>query len=133
MAYGSAILMLALLLAACGQTGGVVPPDTLAITVSTLGSGSQTHTYTVRDSAKVQAIYQHLLALSIIPAGASPACRVTRQSEQFAFSSDGTEILTAAIGECSNILQLPHNVNRAPDSTFWTLIDSAPGQRLEPM
>lgn len=130
---GGAILALALLLAACGQTSGAATPDTLAITVATLGSAAQTQTYTIRASAKVQAIYQHMLALPIIPRGASPACRATRHSEQFDFSGGGTTILTATIGECANILQLPHNVNRAPDTPFWNLIDSATGQRLEPM
>jgi hypothetical protein len=125
------VLALALLVGACGQTGGVVPPDTLTITVSPLGGSAQT--YTVRDGGKVQGIYQHMLALPIIPSGASPACRVTRQSERFAFSTSGSPVLTATIGECANILQTPNNVNRAPDTTFWAMVDGATGQRLEPV
>ena len=133
-AIGSVILTLALsvgMLSACGQTGASGPPDTLTITIATLGS-SATQTFAVRDSATVQHIYQHVLALPVIPPNAGPACRVTRESYRFAFSASGTEVLTVGIGQCANMLQMPNNQTRAPDATFWSMLDSAVGQRIDP-
>lgn len=133
-ALGGTILALAIAfatLAACGQTGAAGPPDALTITISTLGSGA-TRTYTVRDAPTVQRIYQHLLALPVIPANAQPACRVIRQAYRFAFTAGGATVLTAGIGQCANILQMPNNQNRAPDAAFWSMLDSAAGQRIEP-
>lgn len=118
-------------LAACGQTGMAGLSDTLTITVSTTGS-SATMTYTVRDASTTQRIYQHVLALPVIPPNAGPACRVTRQSYRFAFTASGSAILTASIVQCANILQMPNNVSRAPDAAFWSMLDSATGQRIEP-
>lgn len=131
---GGVILTLALvfaLLAACGQTGVASPPDTLTISISTLGS-STAQTYTVRDAPTVQHIYQHILALPVIPANAQPACRVIRQSYRFAFTAGGSNVLTAGIGQCANILQMPNNQTRAPDAALWTMLDSAAGQQIEP-
>jgi hypothetical protein len=129
-----AILALALALAtlaACGQTPMAGPPETLTNTISTLGS-SATRTFTVRDVPTVQRIYQHVLSLAVIPPQAGPACRVTRQSYHFAFMASSSAILTAAIVQCANILQMPNNVSRAPDAAFWSMLDSATGQRIEP-
>lgn len=134
LAMGSCALVVALAvgtLAACGQTGAASAPDTLTITISATGSAA-TRTFTVRDAPTTQRIYQHVLGLNVIPPGAQPACRVTRQSMRFVFTASGSNVLTASIEQCANILQMPNSQSRVPDTAFWSMLDRAVGQRIEP-
>lgn len=124
------VLAALLALAGCGAQTTATNPTSAHITLNRPGAAQQA--WTVTDSAKVQQLYDHILALTPIPPSVDRACQPLDSTYQFDFLSGDTQLLHGAITQCRGYIQLSDKTTRGLDEKFWSLVNAAVGQNITP-
>lgn len=127
---GLGLLAIALL-AGCGASTPLTATISETYQYQHGATDTETHTWQVSDSARAEALYQHILALPVVPPNTYSTCTPssTMRSIQFTFQR-GSQTTLSASGQCSGALTLSTGTARFPDAALWTLVNQDTGTTL---